>query len=115
MRDLDVRVAEALFGHRICRTPQPGIQVEVSGSWQIVPVPPYSTDIVAAFAVVAAMRARGWEYEIGSYESRPGHHYAIFRRPMDNPLYGEYEGVYQSDDVLATAICQAAVQAMEGT
>jgi len=103
-RALDALVAETVIvkAPRIPRNAAP-----LLCSLALHPVPPYSTDIAAAFLVVEEMRRRGWRYTLRDARNRDGFcHEAQF----DN-----HKGVLEFEQDTTSpsrAICIAALRAL---
>ena len=108
-REIDAQVAEKVLGWELT---DPGFYRAATPSARFPngtgnrPIPPYSTDIAAAFDVVEAMRGRGWFLELEN--GQDGLFIAEFLRWHGHcsPVSGE--------SAAPAAICEAALAAVEG-
>lgn len=107
-RELDVLIAERVFGLTVEHDlEEPYAQALRDRYDELGILPPYSTDIAAAWAVVAAMRRRGYAFGFDDQPST-GVHIARF---TSRRFYGASVG--KPTD--AHAICLAALRALEAT
>lgn len=117
-RDLDIQIAEQVMGWKPTETV--GLwDLPEGGRVSVWNLPPYSTDMRAAWLVVDEMHRSGWSFalwsthELSSVLPMP---LAAFKRSVHPPsLYGDQGDLTASGsgETPALAICRAAISARE--
>lgn len=108
LRELDRMVAEKVMGWQLAEAWTPGSQEpwwRKADGW-MVPLPPFTTDIAAAWQVVERMRELGWYYGVSGSISIG--EIAMFRVLGDAALVRS-----GTASTAPEAICRAALAALE--
>jgi hypothetical protein len=72
-KEIDAMVAREVFGHKVCLDfhdgrNEPILVVGIPNPYKLCPeVPPYSSDIAAAWLIVEKMRKHDWSVTIGQH------------------------------------------------
>jgi hypothetical protein len=106
-RDLDALVAEKVMGHEVHRDVR-WREPAILGPGQRIantPMPRYSTDIAAAWAVIQKLMETHFMYSLNA--SHESGHWCVFYPASGSPVEGEYA------DTAPLAICRAALAAVE--
>lgn len=118
-RQIDIAIAEKVMGWKgIKRGENPGFDYvgkkplsDGQNSRDNYLIPPYSTDIAAAWQVVEKMRLLGWRFEI--FDTVRHSWWARFGRGEFNHYENEWDEEHIADENSCTlAICLAALKAV---
>lgn len=102
-RELDIMIAERVMGQRIASVvPYPTMHVDD----EIEVLPNYSTDVSAAWDVVAVMLAKGWTWE--SLGSGYGYRAHFYKLPLSLTASANWDAIVNGTTI-ALAICRAAI------